>query len=157
MSLNDWEPLLSDERVGKIAELLRIAFPALGSDAEVFTFVVPEQRVEGPRRTRFPHERGCKYPNGDDWDNYYPDCDCGPYTIPEQAVFAIRTRHPRSWDPVYGDKTLMSQAGMLRSVWEAQEKQHRHYVGPREDPAWSVFVITAQNHLRKTKDYKELI
>lgn len=146
MSLNDWEPLLSDERVGKIAELLRVAFPALGSDAEVFTFVVPEQTV-AERGRRYPHERGCTG----------VDCQCGPFTVPEQAVFAIRTPHPRFWDSVYKGKTLMSQAGMLRSVWEAQEKQHRHYVGPRDDPAWNVFLITAQNHLKKTRDYSELI
>lgn len=149
MKAEDWEPLLPDERVGKIADLLRLAFPALGSDAEVFTFVVPPQRVE-QRGKRFPHESNC----GVRRDR---DCDCGPYTVPEQAVFAIRTPHPRTWDPVYKGKQLMSQAGMLRAVWEAQEKQHRHYVSPREDPAWAPFVITAREHLRKVRDFSELI
>lgn len=145
--MSDWEPLLPDDRVGRIAEMLQLAVPGLPRDAEVFTFVVPPQAVQ-ERGERFPHERGCRPEQG---------CDCGPYTVPEQAVFAIRTPHPRTWDPVYRGKTLMSQAGMLRSVWEAQEKRNKHFVSPREDPAFAPLLITAREHARKIADYRALI
>ena len=156
----DWEPLLPDDRVGRIAEMLRFAVPSLPRDAEVFTFVVPPQVVRN-RGDRFPHERGCPYAVGPDGDigghPYDIECDCGPFTVPEQAVFAIKTDHPRTWDPMYQGKKLMSQAGMLRSVWEAQEKHNRHFVSPREDPAFNVFLITARQHVKKIRDYRELI
>lgn len=150
MSYADFEPLLTDERVGRIAELLLMAYPGLGQDAEIFTFVVEPQTVPH-RGRRFPHERGCAVAR-------QGECDCGPYTVPEQAVFAIRTPHPRAgFDPIYRGRQLMSQAAMLRSVWDAAEKRNKHFVSTREDPAWAPFQITAQNHLRQMKDYRELI
>lgn len=149
MSTEDLEPLLPDDRVGKIAELLLVAYPALGAEAEVFTFVVPEQRIEDRNSKPVPHEPGC--PRG-------ANCGCGPYTVPEQAVFAIRTPHPRAtFDSFYRGKTLMSNAGMLRQVWDREETARRHYVSPREDPAWAPFDITAREHIRKTASLKALI
>ena len=156
MATSDWEPLLHDDRVGRITELLFVAFPTLRG-SEVFTFVVPSQMVSRDR-PGIPHEPGCPYPHSDHWDNYYPDCDCGPYRIPEQAVFAIRSDNPRAaWDPIYRGKQFMSTSGMWRETWDREEKERKHFVSAREDPAWAPFFIAAKSHADKMRGYKELI
>jgi len=147
VATSDWEPLLHDDRVGKIAELLFVAFPTLRG-SEVFTFVVPEQMV---RRDRpgIPHEPGC---------HGISDCDCGPYRIPEQAVFAIRSDNPRAaWDPIYRGKQFMSTSGMWRETWDREEKANKHFVSARTDPAWAPFYIAARSHADKMRGYRELI
>lgn len=152
MATDDLEPLLPDDRVGKIAELLNIAFPTLrGSD--FFTFVVPPQLVLR-NKPGIPHERGCPTPA----TQAISDCDCGPFLVPEQAVFAVRSDNPRaSFDPVYRGKQFMTTSGMWRSVWDREEKARKHYVSTRDDPAWGPFYIAASGQARKMQDYKELI
>ena len=126
-----WEPLLPDDRVGRIAELLLIAMPDLPKDTDVFSFVVPVQIV--------------------------PNEDGEPRIIPEQAVFAVKAKNPRTWDKVYQGKEVMSSSGMWKSVWDREEKDRKHYVSTREDPAWSPFYIAAAELVRKLKGYKEII
>jgi hypothetical protein len=127
---DDFEPLLTDERVGKIVELLRIAYPQLPVDTEFFSFVVPPQTVEK---------------------------DGQEIEIPAQAVFALKGPHPRgTFDQFYKDKELMSNTACWLRVWEHEERQRLHYVSGRDDPAWGPFAIATRNHLRAIKDYKEL-
>lgn len=127
----DFEPLLTDARVDKIADLLRLAYPQLPQDIEVFSFIVPPQKAE---------VRGEEV------------------TIPAQAVFALQSPHPRrSFDAYYLDKELMSNTACWLSAWEHEERMRLHYVSARDDPAFAPFAIAARNHLRAIKNYKELI
>lgn len=127
----DWEPLLSDDRVGKIADLLFIAFPELPRDTEVFTFVVPAQALVRNNEELF---------------------------IPEQAVFALKSANPRAgWDAVYRGKQIMSTSGMWRSTWDNETKMRSHYVSTREDPAFAPFAIAARSHVTKIRGYRDLI
>lgn len=127
----DFEPLLSDDRVGKITGMLRVAYPQLPPDIEVFSFIVPPQVVER---------------------------DGEEHKIPAQAVFALKSSHPRAtFDKFYTDKELMSNTATWMAVWEAEARQRAHYVSTQEDPAWGPFNIAARNHLRAIKNMKELI
>ena len=127
---DDFEPLLTDSRVDKIAGLLRIAYPQLPPETEIFSFIVPPQKVVKDDRE---------------------------VEIPAQAVFALKSPHPRrTFDPFYKDKELLSNTATWLRVWEAEEKQRLHYVSAREDPAFGPFSIAARNHLRAIRDFKEL-
>lgn len=130
--IEDWEPLIPDERVSRIAELLYVAFPDLKTyNADVFTFIVPEQ-------------------------SFVKDGELRVY--PEQAVFAIKSTNPRaSFDKFYRGKQLMTTSGMWMQTWRNEEKAREHYVSAREDPAWSPMFMTARTHIAKIKDLKELI
>lgn len=128
---DDFEPLLTDERVDRIAGLLRIAYPQLPRDTEFFSFVVPPQTVEKDGRE---------------------------VVIPAQAVFALQSPHPRrSFDGFYRDKELMSNTACWLRVWEAEEKERRHFVSSRDDPAFGPFSIATRNHVRSIMDLKQLI
>ena len=128
--LPDWEPLLDDGRVGKIADLLFLAYPDLPRDSDVFTFIVPQQTVVR---------------------------DDEPYVIPAQAVFAVKSPNPRTWDAIYLGKEILSTAGLWLATWEREEKDRAHYVSTIEDPAFSAFRALAKTHVGKLRNLKELI
>ena len=149
MSLPDFEPLLPDSRVSKIADLLRIAYPDL-RDAEFVTFIVPEQN--GVPRTQLrqaPHEHGCPYPND--------SCECDPLNIPAQAIFCIRDKHPRAdMDPVYKGKMMVTTEGTFLKVWESEEKARAHYVSTSQDPAYTIMEIAARAHVKRASEFRQL-
>lgn len=149
--LSDWEPLLPDSRVERIAELIRLAEPEL-VDAEFATFIVPRQVEKDRRRMKYaPHESGCSFGAGN------PACECGPLEIPEQAMFTIKTAHPRTWDPIYKGKDLMTFEGTWLPRWREEERLRAHYVSTREDPAFEIFAIAAKAHAKKMRGYRALI
>jgi hypothetical protein len=152
VALPDWEPLLPDDRVGKIADLLRIRYPDL-RDAEFFSFVVPPQVVDDRRSMKHaPHERGCPFERGT-----VNDCVCGPLDIPEQAVFGIRqTPHP-SRDPVYKGKALVTTEATWLKTWDAEARKRKHFVSALEDPAMEIYRIAAAAHVEKAEGYRQLI
>lgn len=130
-SPDDFEPLLDDDRVDRIAGLVRLSFPTLPVDTQFFTFVVPPQKVER---------------------------DGEEVEIPAQAVFAVQSAHPRrTFDAFYRDKELMSNTACWLPIWEREERQRMHFVSGPDDPAFGPFSIAARNHLRAIKNLKELI
>lgn len=130
---DDFEPLLPDDRVDKIAGLLRIAYPQLPPETEFFSFVVPEQSAPNPNG------------NGE------------MVPLPAQAVFALQSPHPRrTFDKFYRDKELMSNTACWLRIWEAEEKQRSHFVSSRDDPAFGPFSIAARNHVRAMRDLLQL-
>ena len=152
MSLPEWPALLDESRTGKIAQLLLVAYPDLPRESEFLTFIVPAQvNVPRDRVSGSPHEPGCTHAIDG-------NCECPPMDIPDQAVFAIASPHPRqTFDPFYRGKTIMSTSGMWRQTWDQEERTRKHFVSSIEDPAFKIFKFCAQQHLRRLRDLKELI
>lgn len=112
--------------------MMRLAFPSLGHETQVVTFIVPTQ-------TDIDQETG------------------NVRNIPEQAVFAVVSPHPRAtFEKLYQGKTLMTSAGLWRSVWDQDAKDRKHYATTMEDPAWKLVRIAARTHAEKIQSLKEL-
>jgi hypothetical protein len=127
LSLADLEPLLTDDRVGKIHDLLWMAYPMLPVDTDVISFMVPEQ-----------------------------ESNTGTIP-PQAVFALVSDNPRQSFDPLYRGKREMTTAGIPFVVWESDQKMRGHFVSGREDPAFKFYNYAARIHLRKLQDLRELI
>jgi hypothetical protein len=129
---SEYEPLLDDDRVERIAHKIKseFGFKKL-EDSVFFTFIQPAR----PYNQRTPE--GLVVPT---W-------------IPDMAVFAIISPRP---NPTRPGQKLMSQATASLEGWLEAEKEASHFAGA-PDEAHKIFKAVARMHLQQLQSAKELI
>lgn len=134
MDFSKFEVLLPDWRVGRIRE--RIAQMA-GRDrlegVELVTFIQPRKTVD--RET-----------------------DAGivvPVSLEPMAVFAAISPNPRPYARQYGASVLTSATASLRD-WSDRERESRHFVDVREDPALGIFRVVVKRHLETMDNLRSM-
>lgn len=72
------------------------------------------------------------------------------------AVFYVTSPHPLAGrHPYPSDAPLISIASMPYKQWDAANKEYRHFAG-LADPLRPIFAGLVRQHLKRTKDFKEL-
>lgn len=119
-SLADAEPLLTDERVGRIEGTIRREFPGLPDMAAFATCIVQPPPTE------------------DQWGLVYPS--------PPEAWFVISGPWPKEPEKSLG-MWYQDIGRTPLDKWRAYEAESKHYVDGREDAALRWFRIAARNFL----------
>lgn len=72
------------------------------------------------------------------------------------ALFYVISTHPLAGqNPYPADCPLISIASMPYGLWKTANDEYRHYAG-LADPLRPIFAGLVRQHLKKTKDFKEL-
>lgn len=126
------EPLLADDRVGKIGDRLRLIYPDLPVETQFVTAV-----IEPPYRA----SNGGKAYTETRWP---------------AAQFMVLGPHPRPIQKKYG-YLQASVATLYRAAWDASEKERSHFVATDDDPAYRIFRGLAVQFLAQRRSLLQII
>lgn len=127
------EDLLSDERVERIADSLRLRFPNRLDESSFVSFIQPVTTV--PVQT----------PAGIHID----------MPVPAQCVFAIISPDPRPWKSAA--EGILTAATVTLADWLDTERIKSHYVTGNDDPAYKPFLMATLEQLHKLQSASEQI
>jgi hypothetical protein len=128
------EPLLPDERVLPVLELLYLEFPKLAE----YDTLIATARIEPP------------------WTGQLPTGEYGTTEWPIAQFIITSMRHPRELQRSLGIPHTNVMTAFWHA-WEQSEKERKHFAHTDEDPARRIFRALAQKQQRDLIQFERMI